>query len=356
LSDPLALGEQILALLDQSARSSTYKPAVLLALIDRAQEHLDTDSILVAAIAERVIELYWPQTLSYPTTGKALLQNQAGGQALIVAEVVKFRLETRSRSRELPEPARRTPSWSRLLDRVELTLAEWPIPRLQRPFGEFLYSFGWPWEGSTGWSTRAYRASSSTITLQSGVGEAITSLGPLLRPFIVRWWTDKAARLNPGVEAARSVVEFEEFLFGRDRVSLERVGEDLLSLQRRRHCFYCDRPIRKDLEVDHFIPWSHSGDDGLDNLVAACRSCNNEKRATLPGPRHVADLLERNSARRTDMQAVADLRRWPRNSRRSALVARAAYARAPGGGHVWTRTRTTGTLKDWHLTEPHWYA
>ena len=29
--------------------------------------------------------------------------------------------------------------------------------------------------------------------------------------FITRWWTDKAAQLNPDVEAARSVLEFEEY-------------------------------------------------------------------------------------------------------------------------------------------------
>jgi hypothetical protein len=37
MSDPLALDEQLLSLLDESARSSTYKPALLPALFDRVQ-------------------------------------------------------------------------------------------------------------------------------------------------------------------------------------------------------------------------------------------------------------------------------------------------------------------------------
>jgi hypothetical protein len=91
----------------------------------------------------------------------------------------------------------------------------------------------------------------------------------------MRWRTDKAAQLNPDVEDARSMLECEDFLFGRDRVALERVAKGLLDLHHGR-CFYCKESIGRGCEIDHFVPWSYSGDDGLDNLVAACR---NSKRA-----------------------------------------------------------------------------
>lgn len=97
-----------------------------------------------------------------------------------------------------------------------------------------------------------------------GVGDALTALGPLLRPFITRWWTDKTAQLNPDVEAARSVLEFEDFRFGRDRVALERIADGLLDLQDGT-CFYCRTSIGRNREIDHFVPWSYSGDDGIDN-------------------------------------------------------------------------------------------
>lgn len=80
MTDALALGEKLLALLEESARTTTYKPALLLALIDRAQEYTDRDSIPVPALAERVIELYWPQTLAYPTTGHVLKQSQTSNR------------------------------------------------------------------------------------------------------------------------------------------------------------------------------------------------------------------------------------------------------------------------------------
>jgi len=140
LTDALALGEKLLSLLEQSARSSTYKPALLLALIDRVQEYGEAEQIPVRALAERVIELYWPQTLTYPTTGAVLRQNNAGGQASIVSAILDFREQHASASRALPDAVRRDTRWPTLVDRVEATLAEWPIPRLQRPYESFVRS------------------------------------------------------------------------------------------------------------------------------------------------------------------------------------------------------------------------
>jgi hypothetical protein len=340
-ADALALGSKLLSLLEEAARTTTYKPALLLALIDRAQEYVDADQIPVRVLAERVIELYWPQTLIYPTTGAVLRQTQTHGRATIVAEIEALRREAGTAARALPPAIRGTNGWARLVQVVEETLAEWPIPRLQRPFGPFLYSFDWGWKDEGAWSVRAYRGGSRAITLHPGVGEALTALGPLLRPFITRWWTDKAAQLNPDVEAARSVLEFEDFLFGRDRVALERVAEGLLDLQRG-SCFYCGASLARDREIDHFVPWSYSGDDGLDNLVAACRGCNNSKRATLAGPDHLGRLLERNQRWDADLQSLATERRWPRDQPRSFRIARAAYLHSPDERPIWVQALTGG--------------
>jgi hypothetical protein len=344
LTAPLELGERVLGLLSETATSSTYKPALLLALLDRTPEHLEDGRVPVRALAERVVELFWPQTLDFPTGsgGVVLLQNQAGGQAAIVRDVADFRTASGSSLRTLPEALRRGGEWQRLLDRVETTLAEWPIPRLQRPYPEpVLYRFDWPWAEEGRWSLRAYRASSRSVALLPGVAAGLVSLGPLLRPFVTRWWSEKAARLNPGVEAARALVEFEDFLFGRDRVALARVAEGLLDLQAAR-CFYCARRVARDREVDHVVPWSHSGDDGLDNLVVACRPCNNHKRANLPAARHIAALVQRRAAYEVDLEHLADERRWPRAPRRTLAAQYSAYLRLPEAGWTWTADAATG--------------
>jgi hypothetical protein len=337
MSDALPLGEKLLSLLGETGRVSTYKPALLLALIDRVQEFAPGEPVPVTSLAERVIELYWPQTLAYPTTGDVLSQNQGPRQATIVSEILDFRSEHAARSRVLAPTLRLSDGWSILVKHVEETLAEWPIPRLQRPYHPFIYEFDWGWAEAGGWSVREYRAGSRALKLHPGVAEALTTLAPLLRPFITRWWTDKAAQLNPDVEAARSVLEFEEFLFGRDRIALERVAEGLLDLQRGA-CFYCGGRIGKNREVDHFIPWSYSGDDGLDNLVAACRACNGSKRATLPGPDHLANLFERNRVWDGDLGALARERSWPRDRDRSGRITRFAYVRSPDERPIWSRS------------------
>jgi hypothetical protein len=340
VTDALALGEKLLALLEESARTTTYKPALLLALIGHVQEYSEQDRIPVSVLAERVVELYWPQTLAYPTTGNVLKQSQTStGRAAIVQAILSFRDEHGTSARALPPAIRREQGWDGLLTRVEETLAEWPIPRLQRPYQPFLYSFDWRWAEDGTWSVRAYRNTGRAITLFPGVGDALTALGPLLRPFITRWWTDKAAQLNPDVEAARSVLEFEDFLFGRDRAALERIAEGLLDLQHGA-CFYCHATIGRSREIDHFIPWAYSGDDGLDNLVAACHPCNNSKRATLAGPDHVAEIIQRNHNWDRDLAAISIERRWPRDPDRTHRITRAAYLRSPDQRPLWIRVAT----------------
>lgn len=48
-------------------------------------------------------------------------------------------------------------------------------------------------------------------------------------------------------------------------------------------CFYCGEPIsRYRFTIDHFIPRSKGGSDGIFNLVPACRRCNTTKRNLLP--------------------------------------------------------------------------
>ena len=63
-------------------------------------------------------------------------------------------------------------------------------------------------------------------------------------------------------------------------------------LQRdRRTCQYCGK-TRTRIEVDHVVPKSRGGGYRVDNLVAACRSCNSRK-----GNRSVEEFLANNTAR-----------------------------------------------------------
>ncbi len=48
-------------------------------------------------------------------------------------------------------------------------------------------------------------------------------------------------------------------------------------------CYYCGRKFeQKDLTMDHKIPLSRGGRSSKDNLVPACKECNNAKKNLLP--------------------------------------------------------------------------
>ncbi|MCO5316657.1 MAG: hypothetical protein M9938_10940, partial [Solirubrobacterales bacterium] len=179
MSDPMVLGGKLLSLLDETAVVATYKPALLMSIIDCVTETGEIDSIPVQRLAERAIELYWPQTTIYPTTGQVLAQNQ-GTQAKIVRAIVEYRSQAGVGARAIPERLRREKEWAKLIRQVEPSLAEMPIPRLQVPFEPFLYEFDWPWKNTGGWRVGSYNQSSRELRLMPGTVRSLISLGPLL--------------------------------------------------------------------------------------------------------------------------------------------------------------------------------
>lgn len=68
--DAVSFAERVLQLLDQAAFTATYKYAVLVALLDLVLENTSRSgtpprSVTTRQLAEKVLELYWPQTRPY---------------------------------------------------------------------------------------------------------------------------------------------------------------------------------------------------------------------------------------------------------------------------------------------------
>lgn len=62
------------------------------------------------------------------------------------------------------------------------------------------------------------------------------------------------------------------------------------------HCAYCGCELDLDaMQVDHVAPlngWNEQGEDTLDNMLPACRSCNHYKsRSTLEGFRRMLEAM-----------------------------------------------------------------
>lgn len=77
-------------------------------------------------------------------------------------------------------------------------------------------------------------------------------------------------------------------------------------------CIFCMRAIAVGLDgeldpsvtLEHIQPRSHGGDDRVENLALACRSCNNEKGmrhdARPRGDPRLAEIIEKLSSRRRE--------------------------------------------------------
>jgi 5-methylcytosine-specific restriction endonuclease McrA len=326
-------------LLDQAAVATTYKYALVLAFIDACLDGTDgagqpPDRIEVRRLAEHVLTLYWPHTDPYPDTGDVLRQSGTG-QAELLTQIRRFRAADPS-VRSTLAAARYGDGYERLLATATWKLAEMPLPRLQR-IGQvsdrFLYELGWD-ETIT---RRAFERPGfdRTVHLRPDVGRELIRLAPLLRPLIERLWASRVIVYNRLPEG-----RLDDFLFRRARLDAVRLRLALFELQDGR-CFYTDRPIRPAAaDVDHFIPWSRSPLNAIENLVVADRRINNNKRDHLAAAKHVERWQARNCALEHELAGVARANRWETAPSQSVGVARALYLVLGSTNLLWSAPDT----------------
>lgn len=347
-----------MTMLAEGRFTATYKYSVLLALMDLCLEYSSRAgeapaSVTTRQLAEKVLELYWPHTVPYPTQGGAptiLWQNAGRRQAGIVSAIRSFREHhapdpsaTLSRARSRAQRA-----FARLIDSVEWKLIEMPLPRLQRIGSDqrdFLYQIRWN-ESITRASVRS-NDFDNLIRFTGAAGDHLVRLSGLLRPLVEREWTRLVAQFNRD-----SVPELglQEFLFGVDRIDLSPVRGPLVDLAGAR-CFYCDGGLRTRIEIDHFIPWSRYPDNGIENLVVSDARCNGAKRDHLAAEGHVKRWIERASVQARELATIASALHWDRHPERSHGVARSVYLRLPDDAQLWSAPGAFNTLDRERLRE-----
>lgn len=345
----IQLAERLIQLLDRGGFSSTYKYAVLVALMDLCLEltsatGLPPEMITTRQLAEKVIELYWLHCAPYDSVRSVLRQSTGGDArtALIVRHILQFRktIDPRQeRSLSLAQArAKSAPGqYEGLVHEIEWTLIHMPLPRLQlvgRQEDTFLYEYGFTRDTPRGVVARYQRGESSSfdnrLNLRPGVSAALIALNGVLRPLVYRSWALMVASMN-GLEKES---QLENFLFGSERISLLPVRSALHELQGGR-CFYCDKSMSPGCDVDHFVPWSRHADNSIDNLVAAHKPCNGRKSDYLAAAEHVERWRERSARRAADLAAIAREKTWESQAERTFSVARAIYRMLPDDARLW---------------------
>lgn len=335
--DPLELGQRIVAVLEMGRRTATYKLATLMALVDHCVENYPQDpsaplTVSIADLAERVIELYWRQV--EPLLDYGVLHQSTQARERIPAAVIRLKQECIARQiRSAPMTKERaSPAYQEAVRDVTLTLAQQPIHRLQKVTGQagsdaFLYDDSWLSDQVTR-KTLATRG--NAICLFPGVAHGLGRLSGLLKPTLEILWIDDVTRMNAALRDSRAL-DLAGHLFGHERVALDRVREAFFDSWGAR-CFYCAAPLTADSPVDHVLPWSRVGIDGLANLVTACPACNSAKSNSLPALTLVARAVARDQAALTSIGVELG---WPVQLGRTIRAARGLYLASPLGSPTW---------------------
>jgi hypothetical protein len=334
----IAFAEKVFELLDQGVFTATYKYAVLLALIDLCHERFSRDghapnSVTTRQLAEKVLDLYWPHAAPFGKRNPRILRQNSGSPAKILSLIVRFREEqVKDPSAQLVRARLIAPSaHERLVRDVEWKLVEMPLPRLQR-FGadedRFIYEI--EWDEHVKRRDLHGEAFQNVVRLKEGVGDHLVRLAGLLRPLLQRRWAADVAALNSDLVEDTGL---EEFLFGADRIPLDKVMRPLRELQDDR-CFYCGDRLRSSA-VDHFIPWARVPMNAIENLVVADGSCNSKKRDHLAASAHVEAWAARLRDHREDLSGIARRQTWDDGGDRVLGVARATYLRLPVSAKLW---------------------
>jgi hypothetical protein len=137
-------------------------------------------------------------------------------------------------------------------------------------------------------------------------------------------------------------------LFGRERIPLATVREPFKEAFGA-HCFYCGTHLQPNNPIDHVLPWSLVGIDGLANLVLACARCNTDKRNSLPAVAIVDRVLERDGG---VLEQIATELEWPTQRSRVVAAARGLYRGQPAGVPTWSAYRETTALD---ISYPPWW-
>jgi hypothetical protein len=348
--DPLRLGQQVVTILETGLRTATYKLATLTALIDYCIEnvpHRPDDALPVAIpeLAHRVLEIYWPQVR--PFQRQVLSQMKGAPRAKIPKAARQLRSQSGIGDDNLPLASamvRAPDTYQTAIDEISVCLAGEPLRRLQRVGGAaetdpFLYDDAFLQTPTSS----ARRVRGYVIELKPGVAHGLARLAGLLKPTLEIMWVDDVRRMNPFLD--EEVPDIAGHLFGRERVDLARVHGPFKEAFGP-HCFYC-RAHLPNLNptdpVDHVLPWSLVGLDGLANLVLSCQRCNADKSNALPAV-SIMDRVLLDDTRRVQLERIASEIQWPTQHNRVAAAATGIYSVQPEGVPTWSGYQRTDRL------------
>lgn len=330
--------ERLLAVIDDGRRTATYKLALLVALtttcIETGRLPSGTQfSVSTRGIASLVAEQYWRQLRPFPSPqGPVDLRQITNKSAAILTKLASLR-EQAPFARSWREACEARPDVAeRVLDSIELTVARYPILRLQVVDGvpqPFIYDVDWTESVSL---QQLHHLGDSAVIFRSGAADQLVRLSPLVRPLVEAHWVRMVADLNNLTPVED---DLRRHLFGSERVTFPPALRIGLGEMQDDTCFYCGLHLEGRSAIDHFIPWARWPNDAVENLVAAHPSCNGHKSDRIPGPTPLVRWSDRLRSRRREMRQLAVTAKWDSAASRTMAVATSLYGHLPEGTPLW---------------------
>jgi 5-methylcytosine-specific restriction endonuclease McrA len=309
---------------------ASYKFALLHAIADLAVLKGDDSGapldIDTREIAAKFIELYWRQCRPFLLSGDTeglILQQNTGEQAEIISKIMESQRESDGSLFRVKQSAPK--KWSSLVRKVERVVQKQPLWKLQtvgREKLEFLYQD---------------LGTKSHITLRPGVVYCCRNFCELLRDLIEGAWVRFIQKLN--ADRLGSLSDLGTFLFGQARSSLDAYRPILFDVQKG-VCLYCQKPLLRQTQVDHFIPWSRYPADLGHNFVLAHIQCNSDKSDYVAAEEHLAAWAQRNADSRVELNERLIEASLPCDPSATVQIARwICHQTEKANGQVWVTRR-----------------
>jgi hypothetical protein len=264
----------VVALARDASMSSSYKPALLKAIV-RIVRRGSESHVALRTIGAEFVALFWVQT-------------------------VVFRLRQAATVTSEPEVVRRIRSAAELAGVRSLSdLSSTTRERLDAEMARVLRinvleAFHRSKPLAMG-ALYTWSKSDEFITISAESHAFISENAQTLESIANFWWAKYLERVNLLAPLVIEKVERD----GAKRSSLSRYLEILRQTDEHR-CFYCSRDLEesgKGIHVDHVIPWSFLLTDPLWDLVLSCAPCNLAKSDSLPDRKYLAELVKTNARR-----------------------------------------------------------
>lgn len=305
---------------------ASYKFALVHALADLAVLKGDDTGapleISTKDIAAKFVELYWRQSRPFQVGGETtglILQQNTGKQAAIINKIAISQQDCGASLFRLKQSD--PDSWAKLVADVDGVVQEMPLWKLQTVGNEpleFLYE-------NLGRGNR--------ITLKPGVAYCFRAFYELIRDLIEGAWVRFVQKLN--ASRLGNVTDLGTFLFGQERACLDAYRPILVDVQKG-VCLYCQKPLSKQSQVDHFVPWSRYPADLGHNFVLAHDKCNNAKTDFVAAENHLAAWIERNRVHQVELQERLVAAALPCDLTASVQIAKWVYQQTEtANGQVW---------------------